>query len=89
MGPSPSSPAFTFPLDGSGAFALMLPRMSVLVAVYQYEIRDLITVRQTVYKTREAIIAEGGKVLEETAKQVPGYEVTNRGLWKPDRNPIT
>ena len=41
------------------------------------------------YRTRESILARGGKVFEDSAREVPAYEITALGLWKPDRNPVT
>ena len=62
------------------------PDSLVLVTVYNFHsLEDGIVPHA--YRTRESIIAKGGKVVEESAREVPGYEVTALGLWKPDRNP--
>lgn len=58
----------------------------LLVTVYHYETPEEGVVRR--YRTREGIVAKGGKVLEDTVREVPAYEVTAFGLWKPGRNPV-
>ena len=59
----------------------------IFTTVYHYESPEEGVVLHA-YRTREGILAKGGKVLEETAREVPGYEVTPSGVWKPDRNPV-
>ena len=49
--------------------------------VYRYETRD--TPNATVYRTRQSIVALRCVVLENSAREVPGSEVTNSGLWEP------
>ena len=57
--------------------------------VYQFEAPENgAPVRHMTYRTSESIEKGGGTVIHQTAKQVPGYEITE-GMWKPDRNPVT
>jgi hypothetical protein len=51
--------------------------MSGLVTVFQYETKDATTIRHELYRTRDSILAQGGTVLQNTARKVPSYEVTN------------
>ena len=58
------------------------------VWVYQYEASDNgVTVRHRLFRTRESIEKRGAAILHQTARQVPGYEITD-GIWRPDRNPV-
>lgn len=60
----------------------------IVVTVYQFQTREGEALPH-VYRTREAIAAKGGRVVEASARDVPAYEVINYGLWKPERNPVT
>ena len=65
----------------------MFMKSLVFVTVYHYESPEDGIVLHA-YRTRESILAKGGKVFEDSAREVPGYQVTSFGLWKPDRNPV-
>ena len=65
----------------------MATNPSIFITVYQYETREGGALPH-VYRTRESIAAKCGRIVESSARSVPGYEVTYYGLWSPDRNPV-
>ena len=52
-----------------------------LVTVYLYQTREAEPLPH-VYQTRETIAARGGRIVEASAREVPGCEITDHGLWK-------
>ena len=60
----------------------------LVVTVYQFETREGEAFPH-LYRTREAIVAKGGRVVKASARDVPADEVTAFGMWKPARIPVT
>lgn len=60
----------------------------IVATVYQFQTREGEAFPH-VYRTRDGIAAKGGRVVAASARDVPAYEVTDYGLWRPDRNPVT
>ena len=55
------------------------------ITVYQYETREGDALPH-VYLTRDTIAGKGGRIVKSSAREVPGCEVSDYGLWTPHRS---